>query len=197
MNFPVTPYFFKKLSIYERIRNGDRLTAKKLTWFGEVILLKWAAEEHEHLYSVLSAKRAFKIIKNKIPEKDFFLKELKKGEKIEYEDPKEMVKKFYALSHLRKVLGNLHQRGLAKIISFDQKKEPDTIRFNEKGRMWGDVLLDIDEGKEFKYSFWLKIIKFAFILFLLTVIISGLRILIETFLPIILDFTPIKCSILS
>lgn len=194
MNFPVTPYFFKKLSIYERIRRGDRLTAKKFTWYGEIALLKWAVEKHEHLYSSLGVNRALNIVKQSISEEHIFMKELKEGEKLKYEDPLEMYKRDYSIRHIRKTLGNLHQRGLAEITAYDKNKGPDAIRFTEEGRMWGDVLLDMEKGKSWKYELPLQTIKLAAILFLVKIIIDSLQAVVELVMPGLSNLMNISCS---
>jgi len=179
VNIPITPYFFEKLGIYERIREGDRLTTKRKTWFGEKILLKWSIRSHEHLYSSLSAEAAVDEIVEQTPSEEMHLK-----------DPD--LKALYSIANIRKVFGNLAQRGLVKITREDNKGEPDLVRFTEKGRMWGDVLLDIEEGKEWKYKTPLIILKIAGTLFVLSVIFQSLKTIISIIIEVLIVFSSLQ-----
>ena len=183
IEIPVTPYYFQKLAIYERVRKGDRLTSKLKTWPGEVILLQWSVRSHEHLYSSLTIDKAIVEIRKRFRQRHGTFPEVKWWRKIRYEDPKEMfqesetidIKAFYSVLNIRKVFGNLAQRGLAEITARDSKKEPDKIRFTEKGRMWGDVLMDLESGNEYWYFLPLVAIRLLVIAFAASLFLSSLK----------------------
>lgn len=155
IELPLTPYFFKKLGIYQELTD-KQLTSDKKLWKMEKALLKWTLKNHHHLSSTINIQ----YVKDRLKEAGF--------EKVD---------------QASRVMGNLCQRGFAVAVHRKNIKTPSSmlageyvntetsytpiavdspgeIVFTQEGLLAGKVLAEI-EGSWFgknKYKWFIRLI---------------------------------------
>lgn len=169
IELPLTPFFFRKLGIYQELTDKELVVNKKL-WKMEKALLKWTVKHHHHLASTLSRQ----YVRDRLKELGFSSKE--------------------AENFTPKVMGNLCQKGYAVPINVDWIKvkegfaggeahkeikeislvavdSPAEIVFTPDGLIAGRVLMEIE-------TWWGKCKYKGFILLLwLTLVVLFIKII--------------------
>jgi hypothetical protein len=138
MNLPYSPTFFRKMDIYQQLKEYEGQKDKKRLWEGEKALLIWAgSEHHQHLGSAIDTHH----VKDAL---DFCVKE-----HFITDTERERIK-----GSLRHILESLPTHEFGEVFDNTNPKEP-RIKINRNGILAGQILLETKNLKKtYKYYRW-------------------------------------------
>ncbi len=142
MDLPFSPNFFKKIDIFQQLKEYDQELSEKRTWVVEKLILEWAAGPgHQHIGEHVSPdiiKQALipSVNANRIP-----------TESITY---------VATIEGVSQALKSLVVRGYADPL--DQQIYPNHVRFNNSGLVAGKIILETSNlTKIGKYILWARL----------------------------------------
>lgn len=140
MNLPYSPTFFRKMDIYEQLKEYESQKDKKRLWEGEKALLIWAgSEHHQHLGSAIDTHH----VKDAL---DYCVKE-----HFITEAEKDRMK-----GSLRHILESLPTHEFGDVFDNSNPKEP-RIKINRNGILAGQILIETKNLKKTcKYKKWTR-----------------------------------------
>lgn len=138
MNLPFSPTFFRKMDIYQQLKEYEGQKDKKRLWEGEKIVLIWAgSEHHQHLGSAINSdhvKHAFTYCLDA----DFITKSDKK--RLEGNEPY--------------ILDCLVTHELAELHDSSIPTQP-SVKINRNGILAGQIIIETKNLKETsQYKRW-------------------------------------------
>lgn len=136
MELPITPTFFKRLDIFQKLMDFEKDEEIKSTWKAEKIVLVWAAgADHQHIGSYIDPSHVTKPLENEIGTGKLDERSVE-----------------YAV-HPQEVLDALIVRGFA-----DKNPNNKSVLINKDGLMAGKIIKETKYLKSNqKYWFWISL----------------------------------------
>lgn len=144
MDLPIVPSFFKKLDVYQRLKDAEKDMKDKSIWEAEKTVLIWAAgPDHQLVGSFITEEHIKDIV-----EKEFMARAIKGDETAT-----KLID--YALVFRNQVLEALVMRDFA-VERLPEGRIPYGIRINPDGFLAGNILLNTSSlTKNWRYQSWI------------------------------------------
>lgn len=138
MNLPYSPTFFRKMDLYQQLKEYESQKDKKRLWEGEKALLIWAgSEHHQHLGSAIDTHH----VKDAL---DYCVRE-----HFITSTERDRIK-----GSLRHILESLPTHEFGEVFDNTNPKEP-RIKINRNGILAGQILFETNNLKKtYKYNRW-------------------------------------------
>lgn len=141
MNLPFSPTFFRKMDVFQQLREYESQKDKKHLWEGEKALLLWAgSEHHQHLGSAINIKHVHDALKYCV--KENFIPE---SERVRMK------------GSLRYILESLPTHEFGLLVDDSDPKNP-SVKINRNGILAGQILTETNNLKTpIMYQAWIFI----------------------------------------
>ena len=167
MNLPFSPTFFRKMDIYQQLKEYETQKEKKRLWEGEKALLMWAgSEHHQHLGSAIE--------NHHVKDALFYCAE----KHLIADDDRDRL-----INSLRHILESITTREYGELIDNSVDKKP-RVKINKNGILAGQVLIETNNLKNNRrYDRWSWDWYFLYYTAGLLLFFQLLKTILETIVP--------------